>query len=314
MPGSAEAGESKQEKGWAILQQGGEVPLNRTRASPYRLEASFTFARPDSEAIRGSYKLTWISAERWRREISVSNFQELAVGGKNKKWIQRSLAVQPLLVHRLNSAVEFLQSLGLDEGDKVTKVSEQKRNGSTLQCVASKSSLGLERTFCFDPGTGALASVHNGAWLFEYSEAQKHGARLVPTRIRVSEDGRLRVQVEVEHIGDPNPADDGLFAAPAHAQEWADCEKPLTGKLVQRVAPEYPDRARQSHQEGTVVLYDVISTDGRLESIKIIQTAGAALDQAAMDAVKQWKYAPTTCAGVPIRVEGEIQVNFELAR
>jgi outer membrane biosynthesis protein TonB len=50
-----------------------------------------------------------------------------------------------------------------------------------------------------------------------------------------------------------------------------------------------------------------------LENIKVIQTAGALLDDAAMIAVKQWKYAPTTCDGIPIRIENELQINFTLS-
>jgi TonB family protein len=305
--------ESKQEKGWALLQRTATNSLNSADGSAYRIQAKFMFTRPGSDPVPGTYKLTWMSADRWRRDIDVGNLQEIAIGAKTKKWIQRSLDVQPLQAHRLNTAVEYLQDLRLDANDPIVKISEQKRDGLKLECVTYKRSIGLDRTICFDDQRGALALVRDGLWEFQYLDPRQFGNKLVPNRIHISDEGKTRVEVEIQNIENPGQPDSTLFTPPPRAQEWADCARPIPGKYLQKVAPKYPEESRQAHQEGTVVLYNVIATDGSLEDVKVIQSAGRYLDEAAMTAVKQWRFVPTTCDGIPIRVENELQVNFTLS-
>jgi hypothetical protein len=217
------------------------------------MQAYFTFARPGSEPVPGTYKLIWIAPDRWRHDIDVGNLQEVVIGEKNRKWLQRTLDVQPLLDRRLNVAIGYLQDLRLDPTDLVTKISEQKRNGAKLQCVTYKGAVGLERTVCFDEQTGVLASVRDGLWEFDYSDPEPFGTRPVPRQIRISDEGKLRIEAQIRHIDDPGVVEADFFTPPSHAQEWADCDKPVAGKYISKVAPKYPEQARQAHHEGTAV-------------------------------------------------------------
>jgi len=309
---SFSVGESKQERGWALLQRCLHETLNNANPTPYALHATFTFARPRADPAPGTYKLQWISWDRWRREIKVGNLLEIAVGGKSKKWIQRSLDAEPLLAQRLITSIEYLQDLHLDTADQITKINTQKRSGVQLQCVSYKRVVGLERTLCFDDRNGSLALVRDGLWDFEYSQPKEFDGRFLPSTIRISNQGHLRMEASV-NLGTLDSMDATRCDVPLKSQEWSNCEKPVPGKALLKVPPKYPERARQDHVEGTVVLYHVMETDGSLQNLKVIQSAGADLDQAAMTAVKQWKYAPTTCEGTPIRVESETQINFTLS-
>jgi TonB family protein len=136
----------------------------------------------------------------------------------------------------------------------------------------------------------------------------------MPTTIRVSDQGQVRVEVRIGKLTDPGSVNDNLFTHPIHAQEWATCEKPIHETYAAKVPPSYPEHERQSHHEGTVVMYDIIAADGSIEMLKVIESAGPLFDEAAMNAVRQWKYNPAVCDGVPIRKESEVQVNFALSR
>lgn len=82
-------------------------------------------------------------------------------------------------------------------------------------------------------------------------------------------------------------------------------------KNVSRVQPKYPEVASRGRIGGTVVLDTIIGTDGSMKEIRIRQPAGMGLDEAAVEAVQQWKYSPTILMGVPIEVETVINIVFK---
>ena len=78
-----------------------------------------------------------------------------------------------------------------------------------------------------------------------------------------------------------------------------------------KVAPIYPQLARQAHLEGTVRLHTLIDNDGSV--IEVTYVSGPSmLVQAAIDAVKQWRFKPTILNGVPVQVECVLEINFRL--
>jgi TonB family protein len=90
--------------------------------------------------------------------------------------------------------------------------------------------------------------------------------------------------------------------------------KPLTGgTLVQRVSPVYPAIALSEGVEGQVQLRAVITAQGAVENIRRI-SGPPLLVQAAVDAVKHWRYDPFKTGGVPIEGEVTITLNFKIPR
>jgi protein TonB len=83
-------------------------------------------------------------------------------------------------------------------------------------------------------------------------------------------------------------------------------------KKLKNVAPEYPDIARQARVQGVVILECTISPQGKVTDVKVLRGIPL-LDQAAIDAVKQWVYTPTLLNGVPVPVIMTVTVNFRLS-
>lgn len=69
--------------------------------------------------------------------------------------------------------------------------------------------------------------------------------------------------------------------------------------LVHRVEPDYPRIARDAHLEGTVILAATVDVEGRVGDVKVLRSRGVILDQAAIEAVQQWRYEPLLLNGVP---------------
>jgi protein TonB len=82
-------------------------------------------------------------------------------------------------------------------------------------------------------------------------------------------------------------------------------------KKLKNVPPAYPDIARQARVQGVVILECTISPQGRVTEVKVLRGIPL-LDQAAIDAVKQWVYTPTLLNGVPVPVIMTVTVNFRL--
>ena len=86
----------------------------------------------------------------------------------------------------------------------------------------------------------------------------------------------------------------------------------MEGNLVHRVQPLYPPLARQVHIQGQVILRAVISRNGMIENLQVL-SGHPMLAQAAIDAVKQWRYRPYSLNGEPVEVETQVTVTFVLS-
>lgn len=82
--------------------------------------------------------------------------------------------------------------------------------------------------------------------------------------------------------------------------------------LVSKVEPKYPEPARKGRMEGAVVIQAIITTDGEVRDARVARPVSPLLDEAALVAVRQWKYRPATLDGKPVRVYLTITVTFSL--
>jgi protein TonB len=82
-------------------------------------------------------------------------------------------------------------------------------------------------------------------------------------------------------------------------------------KKLKAVPPVYPEAAVQSRIEGVVILECLISPQGRVTEVKVLRGLPL-LEEAAVDAVKQWVYTPTLMDGVPVPVLMTVTVRFDL--
>jgi protein TonB len=85
------------------------------------------------------------------------------------------------------------------------------------------------------------------------------------------------------------------------------------GMKVHDVTPQYPQMAKIARVQGPVVLAAVIGKDGAIQNLRVVSTASPLLNQAALEAVKQWRYRPYILNGEPVEVDTTITVNFTLS-
>jgi protein TonB len=101
-----------------------------------------------------------------------------------------------------------------------------------------------------------------------------------------------------------NEGDDGSPVPEQHVTSRA--------RLASGGAPAYPESARADGIEADVPLEIVVSPAGAVESARVLRPAGHGLDQAALDAVRTYRFTPATHDGHPVRVRMQWLVQFRL--
>jgi protein TonB len=84
------------------------------------------------------------------------------------------------------------------------------------------------------------------------------------------------------------------------------------GMVLHKVQPTYPPLARTARVQGSVILAAVIGKDGAIQNLHVL-SGHPLLQQAALEAVKQWKYRPYILNGEPVEVDTQVTVNFTLS-
>ena len=82
-------------------------------------------------------------------------------------------------------------------------------------------------------------------------------------------------------------------------------------RLLNKVTPTYPALARQARVQGTVRLHAIIAKDGTIQQLELVSGPNL-LVNAAIQAVRQWRYKPTLLNDEPVEVETFIEVVFTL--
>ncbi len=202
----------------------------------------------------------------------------------------------------------------------------------------------LWSTFRLDPGRQQQQATYEllttGKTL-ELPSVKEAGVRIIATLLRV--DGQTATYRIVFRQGEKNLADStvpvarggravvgGMDGAAAPyifvfvEPDAVGAEKERSGRpseglgitapvLTRKVAPAYPDEARQDKVTGVVVLQLLIDAEGKVREVEVLQNPDPRLTKAAVEAVKQWEFEPAHDKdGKPLSVKSSVTLNFAL--
>ncbi|HEX9638993.1 MAG TPA: TonB family protein [Acidobacteriota bacterium] len=83
-------------------------------------------------------------------------------------------------------------------------------------------------------------------------------------------------------------------------------------EVISRMQPEYPALARAARVQGVVILEAVIRRDGSVGDIKVLRGLRLGCTEAAVEALRQWRFKPGMQNGIPVDVYMTLTVNFKL--
>ncbi|HEV2687503.1 MAG TPA: TonB family protein [Bryobacteraceae bacterium] len=165
-------------------------------------------------------------------------------------------------------------------------------------------------------GAYSLKSIPSGHYTLEVSTPGFKTFRR-DVRLNPNDNQRLDIVMDVGAINERVR----VTAAKPSVQQATPSEPPrrikvggmvTAAKLITKVAPIYPEIARQRGIEGPVLMHAIISTTGAVLSLKVINSADPDLAREAMNAVGQWRYEPTLLNGEPVEVVTTITMDFSL--
>jgi protein TonB len=129
----------------------------------------------------------------------------------------------------------------------------------------------------------------------------------------------IRVVDEVQQPELDLPSDDAVFGIPEGPPPAVDTDGPIMvggevkapEKLV-APQPQYTEIALKARIQGVVIVQAIIDREGNVTNVKVLKGLPMGLEEAAVDAIKQWRFKPATLNGKPVTVYFNLTVNFKL--
>ena len=311
--------ESGKQAALSMMDTGRELACLRCDKDPFKVIGHFTISN-GKQTQAGSYLLLWKSNEQWKEVVDLPSYQEVVVAFPDKLYIARTLPYEPLQVQiakTLLSGVyvppkllpKMLKRLSTD-----ISVQHKKMDGVELDCVDILPSPAQLNLNCYDPKSGALVvqqlRTKIAESFFRYSNFRAYGTRLPARAGTYIRDSKTLVEAKVDEISPLGDLKGNIFAPPAGAEARDYCADPIPAEIIKTVPPENPIQNRRTN--GTVALDVAVQPDGYANDLHVLMTAGEVLDQAAIRAVKEWRFQPPTCNGKSIPMEIGVEVSFDV--
>ena len=293
----------------ALIQKALDISDFRASGSPaFELRGTITVPLKKGENATGTYFLDWVSPDRWREEIHVANYSRIRVGGTGKYWQQRSIDYELIPFSDLSGSLEYTRELRqslADPGwtaDRRTKISlDSKRvNKQDVNCVRIGKRFDVQ-IFCFDSQSGSLiqSGSQYGGDTNSYSDFATLGGKILPGKIEIRDSGKLIVSLKLNGVALLGTVAAGMFDPPQNADVWPTCDDPVPPKVLREKLPDFS----RFVVGGTVTYYVVVGTDGLVHNPKILAASSPRDGEAVLRSLKEGKYEPQACHGVPQPVE-----------
>lgn len=191
---------------------------------------------------------------------------------------------------------------------------------------------GTGTAYCFDGQAPVLVfTLQNHTITNFYSLIQKFQDHNIAGHIDILYAGERKLEANLIQSGEVQADNAAFTPAPdakepvihmitvKHAPGSANSDGSIRaaikpGVLLQKVPPVYPPAARAARISGIVIVQAMIGKDGLIYDAKVVTSPDDSLSQAALDAVRQWRYQPYTLNGAPVAVMTTINVEFTLNR
>jgi TonB family protein len=293
--------------------------LADANGKPWHLKASFQlFDEQGTVTDEGTYEEFWAGLQKARRIFSGKNFSGTEFTTEKGEFRTSLQGEIPLIL--VNARQDLLHPLPNEMTvERTTYTAKPFETGSLkLTCITPSGAPGAS-TFCLSTNEPILRIYANpySSTQALYNRVLRFDGITIAGDLKMIRNGKAVAALHVDAIETLDPTNDTAFTPPADAKL---IPIPLrvnisagvaAGMIEYKVTPEYPEAAKEARISGTVVLQAVIGRDGRISALKVV-SGHQTLQQAALDAVRQWRYRPYLLNGDPVEVMTTINVIFSL--
>jgi TonB family protein len=288
---------------------------------PWHLKASYqSFDLNDNPKEFGVFEEWWAAPDKYKiayASPSFSQTQYITSGGTfftgEQQWPNDGAAA---------TATNLLDPLPRSGAEKRFAGRETKLGSVELNCLqqaatgpANSRMAMMTATYCFSKISPAIRLIANGGrQIITFNDIVVFGGQYVARQISTMIDRLPQMTVNVLALEPLDVIRDAAFVPPADAKPAPERRIAVAGGVIAgfRVggnAPEYPAIAMDHGIKGTVALEVVISKEGAIKDLHVI-SGPSVLQQAAVDAVKTWRYRPYLLNGAPVELQTEINIVF----
>jgi TonB family protein len=155
----------------------------------------------------------------------------------------------------------------------------------------------------------AELKVQDGKWFKSYDKAKELAAAAKAAGDKAAAEAiAARQQAEAAAAKEKADAEAREKAKAAAVRVGGKVRPP---KKIKDVKPVYPEAAKTARVAGIVIIEATIGADGKVIDTKVLRSVPM-LDQAAINAVRQWEFTPTLLNGAPVPVVMTVTINFTL--
>ena len=287
--------------------------LTAKGGKPVHLKISFHAYGTRSGDLDGKYELYWRSEEQLRQNMQLGSYEETRIRVNSSTWRQSNLAFAPLAITFVEGMFRTLQN-PVGNPKKFGKIREETVRGLRAECFDAKDGHYTYK-LCVGPDHSILRVEYRSEFdrgVHEFWDYAQFGSKIYPRQMSYERNGKKLLEAKIDSIEEWTPVDNELKPLPgSELTRTCDIGMPSPPKATYTPDPLYPVEMGK-HRNALVVLRVRLSPEGKLTAMEVQQTAGAAFDREAIAAVKQWKFNPAKCAGVPVEVEVNIEVNFNM--
>lgn len=288
---------------------------------PWHLKANYqTFDADGKPKDEGVFEEWWAGPEKYKISYLSNGFSQvrygtskglLMTGGPDSPPLGESM-VEWFLTHPLPDAHDI----------KAQEYSEhdQKDGSLALQCILENSKVKspIMPAFCFTKHVPAIRiEAVYGGFVAYFNNIVLFDGQYSAGKLEVVSQGRPILTADVTDLEPLAKIDDTMFTPPAGAVTAT--PMPLvvapsaTDKLrVSGMDPIYPAIAKAARIAGTVVIAVTISPEGKVKEAHVIY-GPPMLQEAALEAVRTWKYKPYVVNEQPVEVRTDINVVYTLS-
>jgi len=294
-----------------------KVDLSYNQTTPFQMDVDFVIQL--AVPTRGHLTLKWEAKDRWWRGVVIEGFQQIEV--KNGEWhyTSRNLDYTPMQVVNLIGLLDFdYLNLGGDSGEMIAKKGKQRTEaGVEMNCIQVERKGNASRNVCFDAASNdilVVESKEHADWPFrvQYSDYFDFGIHRYPHKLEWLEGGSKVVSAKVVSLISA-PFDESLLTPPQGAIARRECEG-MTGAFpIKTVGPSYPKSASSSGLMGDTTVAMTILTDGTVTNIHIVGRATRSMDDAALKALKEWRFKPAMCGTEPVVTDTTVMFGFRMS-
>jgi TonB family protein len=267
---------------------------------------------------QGTYEEFWVSPHKFKRTFTGTAFTQTEYG--TEKGILVSGAQNPLTYPMVQLRGQFIDPIQSPESIQRTTFDLTPREADSvkLDCLTPVTPEGIHfgTAWCLAAGKSILraSAPQQGAQIL-HNGIVKFQGRYIAEDLQFIQQAKLVLTAHIDTIELLTTIDEAIFLPPADAtpKRITVTISPgvMTGMLLKKVPPEYPFYAKEIGVTGTVVLQATISKDGRIVDLHVV-SGPPELQQASLEAVKQWVYRPYLLNNEPVEVKTTINVIFTL--